>query len=265
MKTHVFSCIAVAGILLTGCFKSTRSISHSAYQEPPHAWAGLPQANSSSDAAFDYRGELSEFDILGLARNEIASEEDIAKALDAAKQVKLHRSSSILLIQSGAVIPDGPMVTALSRHFGVVPFSGVPPARASQDGQTESFDPQNYSRALRLAAARGGTDVIVCYWGILESETENLATKTISWVPVARWLVPDAKQQMRIRLKVALVDVRSGNWTIFSPKPFEDSRISASPRRGAVDQKQVEHLKQQAYVASAKDLLRLFSDVPVTD
>lgn len=54
---------------------------------------------------------------------------------------------------------------------------------------------------------------------------------------------------MRIRLKVALLDVRTGNWSGFSPKPFAEARLTTSPGRGAVDQKQVEHLKQLAYEA----------------
>ena len=61
--------------------------------------------------------------------------------------------------------------------------------------------------------------------------------------------MPDEKQHMRIRLKVALLDVRSGNWAVFSPKPFADARLTASPGRGDVDQKQVERLKQLAYEA----------------
>jgi len=74
------------------------------------------------------------------------------------------------------------------------------------------------------------------------------------------WLVPDEKQHKRIRLKVALVDVRSGNWSVFSPKPFADARLSTSPRRGAVDQKQVERLKQLAYEAAVAELLQTHYD-----
>lgn len=63
---------------------------------------------------------------------------------------------------------------------------------------------------------------------------------------------------MRIRLKMAVIDVRSGNWSVFSPEAFDDSRISASIHRGAKDQKQVELLKAQAYEACVKDLVRRY-------
>ena len=86
-----------------------------------------------------------------------------------------------------------------------------------------------------------------------------MATKTVSWVPVVNWIVPDEKQHMRIRLKVAMVDVRSGSWAIFSPRAFEDARMSVSPRRDAEDQKQIERLKKKAYEASSQELLRLYS------
>src|ERR1035441_5747122 len=143
--------------------------------------------------------------------------------------VKLRPGSSILLIQSGALFPDGPMVTALSKHFSVVPFSGVPALRKTTAGgaQTESPDSESYSKSLRLTAARGGIDLVLCYWGMLESESECLPTKTVSWVPLVHWVVPDEKQHMRIRLKVALFDVRSDNWSVFSPQPFADARLPA--------------------------------------
>jgi hypothetical protein len=262
MKFLTFTSIAIFCVLLSGCDRTVRPISNSAYvgKETHHHRSAQPPL----DPAFQYRGELSEFDVLGITPGTIASENAIRRALDNAKRVKLHSDSSLLLIQSGAAFPDGGMVTELSKHFQVVPFSGVPPATETPS-QTDSLYPQSYSRLLRLAAAKGGNDTIVCYWGILESETENLATKTVSWVPMVNWMLPDQKQHMRIRLKVALIDVRAGNWTVFSPKPFDDSRISRSPRRGAVDQKQVERLKSDAYAASAKELVRLYSDVAMAE
>src|SRR6266581_1338939 len=225
----LFGCIA-----LMGCVSDNRSISDSTYREPETTSRYLPNAPqpNASGAAYQYRGEVSEFDVLGITRGEVASESEINRALDHAKRLKLRPNSSILLIQSGAVFPDSPMVAELEKHFRVSTFSGIPPTRGtSQLYDNESLDAESYSRSLRFAAARGGNEVILCYWGILESETENLTTKTISWVPVATWFVPDQKQHLRIRLKLALVDVRSGDWTVFSPKAFDTARLSTSPRR----------------------------------
>lgn len=266
MKTQI-TLLLLAAIALTGCVSKARSISNSGYRDE-HTASFRPYCSppSTSDPAFQYRGELSEFDVLGIARGEMASESEIVRALDHAKRVKLRRDSSILLIQSGAVFPDSKMTSEVEKHFRVSAFSGVPPSRRTlPNSDNESFDTESYSRSLRLAAARGGNDIILCYWGILESETENLATKTVSWVPVASWFVPDEKQHLRIRLKLALVDVRSGDWTVFTPKAFDTSGLSVSPRRAATDQKQVERLKTEAYAEAAKGLVRLYSDLALAD
>jgi hypothetical protein len=261
MKRTSILFLLLAGMLL-GCTKSIRPISNSGYVEPSRnaAYCG-PQV---SDLAIAYRGELNEFDVLGIARGQMTSESEIRRALDQAKQVKLHPGNSILLIQSGAAFPDAPMMAALSKHFQVVPFSGVPSVSAVESRPDYgSGNSESYAKSLRLAAARGGNDFIVCYWGFLESANEDLVSKTVSWVPIPglTWVLPDERQHMRIRLKLAIVDVRSGNWTVFSPEQFEDTRKSTSPRRAAKDQILVEELKKRAYEAAASDLVQFHSEV----
>jgi len=225
--------------LFTGC-TSTRSISNSNYQRPQYF-----------DGVSEYR-ELNEFDVLGIDPNKSVSENEIFQAAAGAKHIALRNGSSILLVQSGATYPDGPMVSELAKHFTVVPFSGiaVEPKKeervaiplATERYKTVSAEPERsaYSKLIRLAAARAGADTVVCYWGILESANERMPTKTISWVPVVNWIVPDEREHMRIRVKMAVVDVRTGSWTVFSPEPFEDKDWETSPRREVVDQKQVE-------------------------
>ena len=222
-------------LVLAGC--ETRSISDSGYR------GGYGSGHNPF-----YRGELSEFDLLGLDRGTQASDADIAQALDNPIRPTVRKGSTLLLIQSGAFQPDEPMRLAFERQFNVVPFSGQP-------GPTNG---QSYSRAVRFAAAQAGCESIVCYWGVLESARTDLATKTISWVPVVGWAIPDQSQQMRIRLKVALVDVRTGRWTIFSTASVADRTILLKPK-GASDQEQVEKLKRLAYDALAKDVAEKYS------
>jgi hypothetical protein len=259
MKNLTLYLLTFACALLLGCAHKARSISNSGYR-PDRGYSAYRPADNGSDPAFAYRGELSEFDVLGITRGQLTSESEIAEALDNARRVKLSPASSILLIQSGALFPDSVMVAELSKHFRVVPFSGLPSNEPAVTGwhrpQTEA---QSYAKSLRLAAARGGNDVILCYWGMIESEKENLPTKTISWVPGVNWIVPDETQHQRIRLKVALVDVRTGNWSVFSPEAFKDSQINRSPRRAVADQKLVESLKQKVYESGIKDLVRLYA------
>jgi hypothetical protein len=252
--------LAAACLLLAGC-QSTRSISNSGRLGPDSACAFAPRPNES-DPGFEYRGELSEFDVLGITRNGVADEAQIQQAIAGARRVQLRAGGSILLVQSGAMFPDGPMVEELSKHFRVVAFSGVPPvSHPSQNGTYESGNAASYSRSLRLAAARGGCDVILCYWDVLESENSRLATKTVSWVPVMNWLVPDEREHMRIRLKLALIDVRTGDWAVLSPEPIDSAKLSWRPRRGVADRGLVESLKQRAYAAGAKELLLQYSRI----
>ena len=254
--------VAVSAIflLLAGC-ATKRSISDSGYSDP-HGRDCYHARRKASDPAFEYRGELSEFDVLGITRGASASETEIQQALASAKQMRLGPGGSILLIQSGAMFPDGPMVSALSRHSRVVPFSGVPPvSRRTPDGPFERADAGSFAKSLRLAAAHGGCDVILCYWGMLESENAKLATKTVSWVPVMNWIVPDENEHMRIQLKLALVDVRTGDWAVLCPQPVESNRLSTSPRRGVADQKLVARLKNQAYATGVQELLQQYGGI----
>ncbi|HET7369600.1 MAG TPA: aminopeptidase, partial [Gammaproteobacteria bacterium] len=113
--------------------------------------------------------------------------------------------------------------------------------------------------ALRLAAAKGGYKTILVYWGQLDSGTRNGDSKAISWIPVIGWSINDETELMRIHLKMALVDVASGDWKLFTPPPFEASKSSDFFTRTSTDQSLVTQLKAQAYQAAAERLYKRFS------
>lgn len=230
----------VLAVTLAGC-ANTRSISNSGYAEP-----GARRARVQS-------AELSEFDVLGLQRGAAVTEQEIQQALDVASRVRVRKGSSMLVIQSGAYQPDSPMTQALARHVNVVPFNGQSDSVARDAGSS-------YAKALRLAAARAGCETVLCYWGTLESARRNLETKSVSWVPVVGWMLPDEKQYMRIRLKLALVEVRSGNWTMFAPEAFDSKSLSSMFTKEAADQGQVEKLKRLAYETAAADVIKIYSN-----
>jgi len=239
--------------LLTGCASRNRSISDSGYR-PDANQVRSHASHPLKDDHFAYRGELSEFDLLGVNRDRFVTEDQIGAALDAAKQVKLANGETVLLVQSGAMFPDGEMVKAMGKQFRVVPFSGVPPeGMRTTSGER---DQPAYARTFRLAAAQAGASHIVCYWGVLESMRSNMNTKAISWVPIAGWIIPDENQAMRLRLKLAVIDVRTGNWSVVSPESFVDkSSWSNRYDRDRADQHQVQELKELAYAAGVKELL----------
>jgi hypothetical protein len=229
MIPHSFrpaACALAALFLFAGC--ATRSISSSGYDQTARA-----------QIASGYRGELSELDVVGIPEGAPATDAAIQAALLETSRPTLAPSSRVLLIQSGADLPDEPMVTALSRHFDVLPFSGRPGARP--------FNNADYARTLRLTAARGGYDKIVCYWGVLEAEHKSQVTRAVSWVPVAGYFIPDSKEEMRIRLKAAIVDVATGKWTFVTTAPVASSDYSSIISRREKDQGLVTRLKENGY------------------
>jgi len=228
--------------LLFGC--GTRSISNSDYRADSDR--GYAQRDS-----FFYKGELNELDVIGIDSKSPISEEDIAKAAASKSRVIIPKGSSIMLIQSGAMIPDEEMVKGMEKYYNVLVFTGIPAAGGAASGA--------YSRALRLAAAKGGADKLVVYWGLLETGRQDLATKAVSWVPFVGGAISDETQRMRIRMKVAVVDVKSGQWEMFSPEPFDDSSSSGRYSRVSSDQAQVAVLKGKAYKATAEDVVKRYA------
>jgi hypothetical protein len=240
-------------VLLCGC--ETRSISNSGYVANGSGYI----ANGGRGNPF-YAGELTEFDLLGIDVSRPATEAEIADQLAKRQKVGVRKGASMMVIQSGALIPDDQMMKELDRYFSVVPFTGVPlvererPSYASSSPSPILQDERitNYAKALRLAAAKSGAEVIFCYWGMIESAVEREPTKAISWVPLIGAAVPDEMQLMRIRLKVAVIDVRSGQWSMFAPEAYVDSALSASLIRAQSDQHQVAALKEKVYKAAVE-------------
>ncbi len=236
--------LSAVALAVAGC--GMRSISNS----------GPPDRYGRSDNPF-YKGELSALYVLGVDPSKTVSEKDIVAALETTKKVALRKGDSVLLIQSGAAIPDSEMTQAMEKYFTVGIYSGVPDEQT--DGAQQATDAENRSRVLRLAAAKGGYGTIVCCWGLLETSQKGLATKGVSWVPVVGWSLPDETQRMRVRLKAAVVDVRTGAWATFSPAAFDDTQTSAITNREGTDQTQVATLKAKAYTALAEELARRFA------
>lgn len=232
--------IMLIALAATGC--ATRSISDSGYRAEP-GYRSQPSGNPF------YQGELTEFEVLGIDPDAKITQDEINKAFESKERITLPKGSSIMLIQSGAMIPDEAMVKALEKYYNISVFSGVRVCRGIN----------NIAMSLRLAAAKGGYERIVAYWGLLETARKDLSTKAVSWVPFVGGAIPDEGQEMRIRLKVAVVDVKSGQWETFSTEPFQDTAVSARYTRESSDQSQVALLKTKSYEAAAQDLVKRYS------
>ncbi len=226
--------LSLGCLLLSAC--GTRSISDSGFE------------STQSTNPF-YFGELNENDVLGIEGATIPTDKEIAKELASAKLPYIPLGGTVMVVQSGAMIPDTDMLEALDIYYNVAVYSGTP----------DSSPHKNYARSLRLAAARAGCDLIMVYWGLLETAQTSYSSKAISWVPIIGSAIPDESQQMRIRLKVALIDTKTGNWDSFVPTAFEDSASSSRHSRKTVDQRQVDILKTKAYRTAVNELVKRYS------
>ncbi len=201
----------------------------------------------------EYQGELNEMAVLGVRVDEEADEASIAEALAqrAVEEPVLKSGDVVALIQSGARFPDDEMLHPLQALCSVVPLSGVPPhaeARGNEYGRAKAEKSVRINKTLRLAAAKGGANKMLVYWGILESASDPVeATKALSWVPLAGRFVPDETQHLQMRLKAVVIDVATGHWTLLRAEPVRSSRISSRLSREFSDLKQVLALKEKTY------------------
>jgi hypothetical protein len=236
MNIRMMAALVLFALALGGC---ARSISNSGYVDPdyPYQSVGNPL----------YRGEIEELDLIVPANTGNMAAHDIGKSLSVNDPLNAELGAPLLVVQSGAIMPDEPMMRALGSRFRTAPFSGLPP----RPSETAGAVPGSYGERLRLAAANGGYRQILVYWGMLETAQINGPTKIISWVPIVGSFVPDESQKMRIQLKAVLIDVASGRWRMFQPAPLEDSAISAEINRESSDQDQVALLKEAGYAGLA--------------
>lgn len=178
-----------------------------------------------------YAGELSDFDIVGCGVANVGQ-----------PRVQLKKGQRVLVMQSGAAFPDQAMVTGLAEHFEVGTASGIP-------------TPAMIGTGIGTAAARGGFDAVIAYFGVLESSTEGTAGRAASWIPIGGFFVPDENQRMRIRLRIILLDTRTSAWQSLMPEPIDDERISSLVTRNRKDQEQVLVLKEAAYAAAIRAIV----------
>lgn len=145
--------------------------------------------------------------------------------------------------------PDGALLAEIEKRHRPFPFSGLP-ATGRPTGEDQPRT--DLSRELRLAAARGGCTHLLCVWGTIEAVRENQVTKSVSWVPIAGYLIPDETQRMRLRVRAVLMDVATGRWSVLTPPPAENAALSPGLLRGYSHDKQVYELKTRAYAALAE-------------
>jgi len=192
--------------------------------------------------------QLKESEVLGLRNTRSVGEDDINRILDEAAVLKIKEGSRVLLVQSGAAHPDKEMIDELSKRFVVIPHTGIPT-------EVRSGPDDDVSKTLRLAAAHSKAETLLVYWGNLEIKRDDLPTSLVSWVPVVDFTVPDEYQRVRMHLKVALVDVRTGNWATFRTEPIESDALTTRFAREHEQKWPLQNTKQRLYKTSVQKLM----------
>jgi hypothetical protein len=171
-----------------------------------------------------YVGELSDLDVVGTTARG-----------DAAGGVALPKNAKVLVVQSGAVFPDAAMLELLGEHFDVDVSSGMPLANGFGEN------------GMLGAAARGGYDALVAYWGVLESKE---STDASVWVPIAGLFFDSTRQTMRLRLRVIVADPRTGRWHSQLCAPVDEETTTSIAGRSGSDQDLVVRAKLAGYRAA---------------
>jgi hypothetical protein len=237
MRIDLIAC-ATAALLLLGCetnvnFRSANFSGDKVYKKGPLA----PQ--------------LSENEVLGIKESARLTNDDINRILDESSSIQIKEGSTILLVQSGAPHPDKEMVDELSKRFVVVPHSGVP-------NEIRSNPNDDISKSLRLAAAHSKAETLLVFWGHLEMKRDDLPTSLVSWVPVIDFAVPEEYQRVRMHLKVALVDVRSGNWATFRTEPIESDALTTRYAREHEQKWPLQNTRQRLYRNSVSRIVESY-------
>jgi hypothetical protein len=213
---------------------------------PPAKSQAGAVAEKSAQAAVE--SSLTETDVLGFDGAQSVSEEEIAKAAGPRGKIQIKRGAPVMLIQAGAPAPEESMLREAANHFAVTPFSGLAQRR------NDAGESANLSRMLRLTAAKGGSDFLIVYWHVLEGGGGK--TGAPNWRPISAD-IPFEAEQVRIRLRLLIVDVKSGHWATASPETFEDKAARGGWFRKPTSAQRIAALKERAYKHALQEVLRV--------
>ena len=76
-------------------------------------------------------------------------------------------------------------------------------------------------------------------------------------MPIVNIWVETSEQQARLRLRMIVLDARTGNWRVVEVAPQSSTTASSLANHDEQDSKQMEALKAAAYAAAGAELGRL--------
>lgn len=248
MNSKVCLILCTSLLLLAGCSKSSIDARKT----------GAPRANSATSK--NVVTQLTDKDVFGNEATLAITEEDIQDAL-AGEPFSVPLHSQVILVQSGSKAPETQMQQEMSKYYQIATFAGIPDrpksASCNKPGGESGSENMNYMQALRYIAAKGRQKAIIVYWDTLQSGKYDPVTKTTVWSDYRNGSLADATT-LRYLVRVAVTDVATGEWAVWSPVNYEYSLLPALNGQTPATEQQLAQLKQKTYAAVAKDIANRF-------
>jgi hypothetical protein len=195
--------------------------------------------------------DLSVYELTSEQPGRAISEADIARG--SSRQGSLPpRGARVLLVQSGAHQPDAQLVAAYSPYCQPVVWNG-------QNTNTESEKTAAGAaagRRLRLAAAQQGCSHVIVVFGEIQSDSRDLPTSILSWVPIAGEILPSEHSGTRLLAQAVVMETRSPRYTMITAQPQQREGITTSHGSSGINGRRAEKLKALAYPDLARQSFR---------
>ncbi|AKJ41614.1 hypothetical protein [Pragia fontium] len=211
------------------------------------------------------KSQLTEQEVLDIDPLTEITEHDIQQALKEANKDSflIPKNSPIVLVQSGANIPDAAMQQEMMKYYNISVYSGLSPTKpktpiARKNAEQALLPQPNYIKSLRLAAAKARQNKIVVYWGSFEQGLPDKDNTKIVWLPYHNGDILRETKYLRYSIRFATVDVKSGMWVMYTPPNTESEFINVAFQSSQNKLNQVTEVKESAYVEAAKNFAERF-------
>lgn len=206
--------------------------------------------------------QLTEQELFGWDPSAEITEEDIQDAItQSEEEISIPRNASVILVQSGEKNPDVDMQNELEKYYKVATFSGIYPSKKIAVNKEATTIANSYMLTLRYFGAKGRQSTVIVYWPTLQMGIFDKQANTIVWQddqPVSK---NDQIRSIRYLMRYAVIDVKTGNWEIYSPTSIETA-IPTTPV-STTKVKDLENVikksKQQTYQINAQEIYSRFS------
>ncbi len=194
-----------------------------------------------------HSADLDLYDLTGQSRKTGVSEADIAAARRGGGRVGSlpRKGARVLLVQSGAYQPDKELLAAFQPYCQPVMWDGR--ATELSEAEKKSGGGGSMGRRLRLAAAQQDCSHVIVVFGEIQSESRELATSAVSWVPVVGHIIPSEHSGTRLLVQGLIMETASPRYAMAAAAPRETSGITTDAGSSGVNGRRARQLKAEAY------------------